>query len=257
MVSRILRLARQAAFYGLLYLLWQTVYNLKLWPAYLVPSPADVVQALTEGLKDGSYFSAAGASLARLMAGYCVSVFFGIGLGVASAKWSFFDETVGRLFVALQTLPSICWLPLTMLWFGAGELAIFVVVAMGSLLSIAIATKEGLRSIQPLYLQAGRNMGASGRNLFLKVMLPAAFPMILAGLKQGWIFAWRSLMAGEILMTGVGLGGLLNTGRQMNDMGQVLSVMLTIVAVGAMIDLMFFNRVERKVRTIWGVEQRA
>ena len=257
MAPGLLKITRQAAFYGLLYLLWQTVYNLKLWPAYLVPSPADVVQTFVEGLKDGSYVFAAGASLARLAAGYIVSVIFGIGLGVAAAKWSLFDETAGRLFVALQTLPSICWLPLTMLWFGAGELAIFVVVTMGSLLSIAIATKEGLKSILPLYLRAGRNMGARGRVMFLHVVLPAAFPMILAGLKQGWIFAWRSLMAGEILMTGVGLGSLLNTGRQMNDMSRVLSVMFSIVAIGAVIDLVLFNWAERKVRTIWGVEQRS
>src|SRR3989338_6845973 len=119
-----------------------------------------------------------------------------------------------------------------MLWFGSGEVAIFVVVAMGSLLSIAIGTKEGLKGIQPIYLRAGRNMGAFGKDLFLHVMLPASFPSILAGLKQGWIFAWRSLMAGEILMTGVGMGSLLNTGRQMNDMSKVLAVMFLIVLVG-------------------------
>ena len=157
--------------------------------------------------------------------------------------------------MGLQTLPSICWLPLAILWFGLSESAIIFVVVMGSLLSITIATDGGVKNIQPIILRAGRNMGAKGRDMFLQVILPAAFPSILMGLKQGWSFAWRSLMAGEILFVSLGLGHLLNMGRELNDMSQVIAVMLVIVAIGVVMDGLVFGTAEKKVREIWGLDR--
>ena len=138
---------------------------------------------------------------------------------------------------------------------GLSEAAITFVVIMGSLLSVVIATDSGVKNIQPIYLRAGRNMGADGMCMFTQVVLPAALPSILAGLKQGWSFAWRSLMAGEILFVSLGLGHLLNMGRELNDMSQVIAVMIVIVAIGVTMDALVFGTLERRGRKIWGLEK--
>ena len=187
--------------------------------------------------------------------GYGISVFFGIVLGLLIGKIKVLDETIGGFVVGLQTLPSICWLPLAVLWFGLNESAIIFVVIMGSLLSVVIATDSGVKNIQPIYLRAGRNMGADGLCMFTQVVLPAALPSILMGLKQGWSFAWRSLMAGEILFMSLGLGHLLNVGRELNDMSQVIAVMIVIGCIGVFMDMIFFGLLERKVRRVWGLEK--
>ncbi len=251
-----LKILRQLAFYGLLIAGWQFFYNLKIWPPYLFPSPGQVLETLQLGFADRSFLIAIGVSMKRLVIGYGISVFFGVLLGLLIGKFKILDETLGGFFVGLQTLPSICWLPLAILWFGLNESAIIFVVVMGSMLSVAIATDGGVKSIQPLFLRAGVNMGAKGMRLFTEVVLPAAFPSILAGLKQGWSFAWRSLMAGEILFVSLGLGHLLNMGRELNDMSQVIAVMIVIVVIGVVMDIFIFGRLEREVRVIWGLERR-
>jgi NitT/TauT family transport system permease protein len=191
----------------------------------------------------------------RLFIGYLISIIFGTLLGLLIGKYKLLDETIGGLVTGLQTLPSICWLPLAILWFGLNEVAIIFIVIMGSLLSVTMATDSGVKNIQPIYLRAGRNMGARGMAMFTDVVLPAALPSILMGYKQGWSFAWRSLMAGEILFVSLGLGHLLNVGRELNDMSQVIAVMIVIVCVGMIMDFMVFGFLEKKVRHIWGLEK--
>ncbi len=251
----VFRVLRQAVFYALLIGLWKFLFALRLWPQYLFPSPEQVLVTLVEGFKDKSFIIGIGVSMKRLLIGYGVSVVFGVLLGLVIGKVRVLDETVGGFIVGLQTLPSICWLPLAILWFGLSESAITFVVIMGSLLSITIATDSGVKNIQPIYLRAGQNMGAKGYGLFLNVVLPAAFPTVLMGLKQGWSFAWRSLMAGEILFVSLGLGHLLNMGRELNDMSQVIAVMIVIIVIGIVMESLVFGAAERKVRAIWGVDR--
>ena len=250
------KVLRQIVFYSLLVALWQFLFSMKLWPQYIFPSPGQVLETLADGFKNNTFFFAIGVSLRRLLIGYSISIFFGTILGLLIGKLKFLDETVGGFFMGLQTLPSICWLPLAILWFGLNESAIIFVVIMGSLLSITIATDSGVKNIQPIYLRAARNMGAEGMRMFTDVVLPAALPSILMGLKQGWSFAWRSLMAGEILFVSLGLGHLLNMGRELNDMSQVIAVMIVIVFIGVFMDLLVFGLMERKVRQIWGLERK-
>ena len=250
------KLFRQIAFYVFLVGLWQILFSLKLWPPYLFPSPEQVLEALGEGFNNKTLLFGIGISLRRLFIGYGISIFFGILIGILIGKYKILDETVGGFFVGLQTLPSICWLPLAILWFGLNEAAITFVVVMGSLLAVSIATDSGVKNIQPLYLRAGRNMGAKGKDLFLHVVLPAAFPSILTGLKQGWSFAWRSLMAGEILFVSLGLGHLLNMGRELNDMSQVIAVMVVIIFIGVVMDGLVFGMAEKRVRQIWGLDRK-
>lgn len=193
------------------------------------------------------------ASVERIVVGYTISLFFGVALGLLVGRFRLLDETLGSLMVGLQVLPSICWLPLAILWFGLSEAAIQFVVVMGALLSIAIATDSGIKNLSPLYVRAARSMGVRGFDLYLRVILPAAFPSIVTGMKLGWSFAWRSLMAGELIFVSAGLGYLLEMGRELGDMSQVVAVMVVIAAVGLFFDQLLFAPLERRVRRRWGL----
>ncbi len=190
----------------------------------------------------------------RILIGFGISAVAGMALGLAIGRIRLLDETVGSLVLGLQALPSICWLPLALLWFGLSEAAILFVVVMGALLSITLATEAGVKNTPPLYLRAARNLGARGWRLYALVILPAALPAIITGMKLGWSFAWRSLMAGELLYVSLGLGQLLNAGRELNDMSQVIAVMLVIIAIGLAVDRLVFAPVESRVRERWGLQ---
>src|ERR1700676_962603 len=247
------RFARQAIFYGVLIAVWVLLAELKVWPPYVFPTARGVFQALWAGFADHSFWIAIAVSMKRMLLGYTLSVVLGmiLGLGVASNK--FLEETVGGLLVSLQSLPSICWLPLAVLWFGLSEKAILFVVVMGSLLSVTIAMETGRQQMPKIYGMAGRNLGARGFKLFWYVLLPASLPFILSGLKQGWAFAWRSLISGEMIFVSLGLGQLLMMGRDLNDMSQVIAVMMLIVAIGYIVDGLVFKTIERRLQRKWGL----
>ncbi len=243
---------RKLAFFVLLAAVWELFVRLRLWPEYLFPSPLSVVQTLFYGLADGTFLIGIGVSMARVLVGYLVSLAIGLPLGLLVGRVRLLDETVGAVLTGLQTLPSICWLPLALVWFGLNERAILFVVVMGAMLSIAIAAEGGVKNTPPKYLRAARNMGARGVALYRYVVFPAALPAILTGMKLGWSFAWRSLMAGELLYVSFGLGQLLMMGRQLNDMSQVIAVMLVIIALGLTMDRVVFTPMESRVRERWG-----
>ncbi len=234
-------------------MIWEAVYKLGIWPPYLFPSPGEVAKALLWGFQDHSFLIGMGVSIQRILIGYFISLVFGIVLGILIGRFKILDETVGSLITGLQVLPSICWLPLAILWFGLSEQAIQFVIIMGAFLSIAIATDSGIRNIPPIYLRAAKTMGIKGIDLYARVIFPAALPSIATGMKLGWSFAWRSLMAGELIFVSVGLGHLLQTGRELNDMAQVMAVMITIVTVGLIFDRLIFARLEKRLRRQWGM----
>src|SRR5256712_4400796 len=240
------RAARQVIFYAILITLWVLLGKLKIWPPYIFPTPWGVLEALTGGFKDRSFWIAIAVSMKRMLLGYGISVALGmvLGLGVASNK--FLEETMGGLLVSLQSLPSICWLPLAVLWFGLTEKAILFVVLMGSLLSVTIAMEDGRKQMPKIYGMAGRNLGAKGFRLFWSVLLPASLPFIVSGLKQGFAFGWRSLIQAEMIFLRLGLGQLLMMGRDLNDMNQVIAVMILIIILGFIIDGLVFRTMERK-----------
>jgi len=246
-------IGRQAIFYTALIGLWFVIAKLHVWPPYVFPTPWGVWDSLVSGFQDHSFWIAIGVSMKRMILGYAISVLLGmiLGLGVASNK--FLEETLGGLLVSLQSLPSICWLPLAVLWFGLTEKAILFVVVMGSLLSVTIAMEDGRKQMQKIYGMAGRNLGASGFRLFWSVLLPASLPYIVSGLKQGWAFAWRSLISGEMIFVSLGLGQLLMMGRDLNDMSQVIAVMVLIIAIGYIVDGVVFKTVERRLQNKWGL----
>ena len=247
------RLGKHAIFYAALLGSWSLLAALKIWPPYLLPTPKGVMEALYAGFQDHSFWIAIAVSMRRVLIGYGISVVAGtvLGLGVASNK--FLEETMGGLLVSLQSLPSICWWPLALLWFGLNQNAILFVVIMGSLLSVTMAMEDGRKQMPKIYAMAGRNLGARGFQLFWYVLLPASLPFIVSGLKQGWAFAWRSLITAEMLYMSLGLGQVLMMGRELNDMSQVIAVMILIIAIGYVVDGLVFKTIERRLQYQWGL----
>jgi NitT/TauT family transport system permease protein len=218
----------------------------------LLPGPGAVARALSASISDGTLPVALVKTLARLSVGYLVALLAGIPLGVALARVRLVKETVGPIVLGMSAVPSICWLPLAILWFGLSELAIQVVVVCGAVLPIAIATESAVAQVPPSIDRAARTMGASGARLLLTVTLPAALPGILAGAKLGWTFALRSLMAGELLFVSGGLGQMLETGRDLGDTALVVAIVFVIIVVGRASEWALFGRLDRFVAQRWG-----
>src|SRR6185369_1337981 len=212
------RLLLAAAFFAVLVLLWEAAYRAKIWSPVLLPSPRQVVSYLEGAAVDGTLLKATVITMRRLLVGYVIGLVMGLPLGLLTARWKLFHDTIGTLALGLQTLPSVCWVPLALLWFGQTEAAMLFVVVMGTLWSVIIATDTGVRNVPPIYARAARTMGSEGVDKWTRVILPASLPYVVSGMKQGWAFAWRSLMAAEIYVTilsGFGLGQLLHYGREL------------------------------------------
>jgi len=241
------------AFYLLLIGIWQGIAALRIWPPYLFPSPSGVFDSLVLGFQDNSFTIGILASMKRVLIGYFISVAGGLLIGLAIGRIKVLDETVGTIVLGFQALPSICWLPIALLWFGLSESAIILVVVLGSLFAVTIGVDTGVKNVPPIYLRAARTMGAHGFDLYTKVIIPAAMPSIISGLKQGWSFAWRALMAGELLYVSIGLGHLLTMGRELNDISQIIAVMIIIIVIGITLDRLVFTKLENRVRERWGL----
>ena len=249
------RFGKVLVFFAGLVLVWEMLVRAKIWSPVLVPSPLSVWQYLQSGVEDRTLFEALWVTVKRLLLGYFIGVILGVPLGLVTARFKWAGDTIGVLGLGLQTLPSVCWVPPALLWFGQTETAMQFVVIMGTLWSVQISTDNGVRNVPPIYQRAARTMGSRGLHTWLKVNLPASLPFIVSGVKQGWAFAWRSLMAAEIyvtVLTGYGLGFLLNNGRDLVAMDQVAGVMLVIVFIGLLADKILFSPWESFIHRRWG-----
>lgn len=213
-----------------------------------------MAKAIALAAREGTLPRAIGTSVLRLLLGYGASLVAGVALGVALARSARLKQLVGPMILGLSSVPSICWLPLAILWFGLSEWAIQTVIVLGATLPIAIATEGAVRNVPPQLVRAARTMGAKGPRLMFSVVIPAAFPGILSGAKLGWTFALRSLMAGELLFVSGGLGQLLETGRDIGDTALVMAIIVTIVALGRASEWLLFGRLDREVGRRWGTE---
>lgn len=236
----------------LLVLAWQGFYWLSVdvfawFKPYAMPSPVGVGETLIRLCQNGTLIEATCNSLLRGIAGYAIAVVIGAVIGLLINHFSYLQKNLKPLILGIQTLPSICWVPFSILWFGLSTEAILFVVVMGSAFSIAISVDNAIRNIQPIYTKAALTMGATKRQLYFHVMLPASLPELITGLKQGWSFAWRALMSGEVMTTSIGLGQTLITGRDLADINQVMLVMIVIIVVGIVIEKCVFSTVERRV----------
>ena len=251
------RFLSAAGFFAGLLVIWEILVRTKVWSPVLVPSPLIVADYLWGAIRDGTLLEASTVTMKRLFLGYIFGIVIGLPSGLLTARFKVFQDTLGLMALGLQTLPSVCWVPLALLWFGQTEAAMFFVVVMGTLWSVVIATDNGVRNIPPIYARAARTMGSRGLHTWVKVMLPASLPFVVSGMKQGWAFAWRSLMAAEIyvtILTGFGLGHLLHYGRELNAMEQVIGVMLVIVVIGLAADKVLFSPWERFLHRRWGTQ---
>lgn len=244
-----------ACFFLVLLGIWQAMVMSGRWSPVLLPSPWDVGLYLHDALLDGSLIEATAVTMRRLLVGYAIGLAIGLPLGLLSSAFTFVEDTLGVLALGLQTLPSVCWIPLALLWFGQTEGAMLFIVVMGTVWSAIIATDTGARTISPSFARAARTMGSEGFHKWTRVILPASLPFLISGMKQGWAFAWRSLMAAEIfvsILTGFGLGHLLHYGRELNAMDQVIGIMVVIVLIGLLADKLLFAPWERFLHRRWG-----
>lgn len=237
---------------AILVALWAALAEILRTP--LAPGPLAVARSLLAGFRDGTLVRALVTSVARLLVGYSVALALGVPLGTALARSRLVKQSIGPIVLGLSSVPSICWLPLAILWFGLSEFAIQLVVVLGAALPVAVATENSVRHVPPSIERAARTMGARGARLMLTVTMPAALPGILGGAKVGWTFALRSLMAGELLFVSGGLGQLLETGRDLGDTALVLAVVVVIVGLGRASEVLLFSRADRAIARRWGME---
>ena len=245
--------AWRIAFYVGIILVWQAVAMAEIWPSNIFPSAYEVAEDLAYGAADGSLLYGTVTSMWRLLIGLAIAIGGGVVLGIFMARVEVVNQTIGSLVLGLQSIPSIAWVPLAILWFGWTDGGIIFVVAIGAIFAVTINTYTGVRNIDPHYIEAARNMGAKGTQLVTSVLIPAAFPYMISGFKQGWAFAWRGVIGAELLLAYLGLGFLLYAGRSLNDVSQVIAVMLVIMIIGLAIDGFVFKKLENKVMSRWGL----
>lgn len=245
---------------GLAVLIWQLVVWAEWKPTHSLPTPATVLATLGERTADGTIPSATWITLQRAALGFGVALIIGVVVGALVSRNRILRTAVGSFITGLQTMPSIAWFPLAILWFGLNERAILFVVVLGAAPSIANGLIGGVDQIPPLWLRAGRMLGAHGWSMLRFVVLPAALPNFVAGLKQGWAFAWRSLMAGELLVVIANrpsLGFQLQFARELNNAPVLFATMITILMIGVVVDTLLFGNVERSLRRRRGLEDAA
>lgn len=238
-------------FLALLVGAWQLAYVAKLKPSYALPSPADVWATFWTTVQDGRAIEAVWTSLSRGAVGFAMSLAIGSLLGLAMWWSTWLRAAVGPVVSGLQSLPSVAWVPAAIIWFQLSNAAIYTVVLLGAVPSIANGLLSGLKQVPPLFDRVGRVLGLSTLGRIRYVLLPAALPGYLGGLRQGWAFAWRSLMAAELITyspsLGQGLGQLLNIGRELSQMSLVITSIVLILVVGMAIELLLFAPLERRV----------
>lgn len=243
-------------FYLIVILAWQCIFwlgtsVLEIWKPYAFPSPVGVLETFGRLLQDGSLLVAVLQSMKRCLLGFLLALIIGGVFGILITHFSLLKRNLKPLMLGIQTLPSICWVPFAILWFGLKEGAILFVVVMGSVFSVALAIEDAFSQVPHIYIKAAKTMGTSKKQLYRYVLLPAALPGIAAGLKQSWSFAWRALMSGEVMSSFTGLGLALMTGRDMADINQVMAVMLVIVVLGILVEKLVFGKIEKKLGR-WG-----
>jgi NitT/TauT family transport system permease protein len=237
-------------------LLWQAVVWSGWRPPYALPGPAAVFGELGRLLGEADFWHSIATTMRRAAVGFVAATVIGLVVGVATARVRPLRVAIGSLITGLQTMPSIAWFPLAILIFRLSESAIMFVVVLGAAPSIANGLIAGADNIPPILLRAGRVLGARGIAFYRHVVLPASLPHFLAGLKQGWAFAWRSLMAGELIVTirgNASIGFLLTQNRTLGSSAGILAQMIVILVIGIVVDALFFGTLDRAIRRRWGL----
>ncbi|MFI6038954.1 ABC transporter permease [Streptomyces sp. NPDC051315] len=231
---------------------WQALITFRIVddPSKL-PSPSDVGGEFKDAWLEGKLLDYIWTSVSRGLLGFLMALAIGTPLGLIVARVKFVRAAIGPILSGLQSLPSVAWVPPAVIWLGLDNKMMYAVILLGAVPSIANGLVSGIDQVPPLFLRAGRTMGATGLKGAWHIVLPAALPAYLGGLKQGWAFSWRSLMAAEIIASspdlGIGLGALLENGRNASSMSMVFEAIILILFVGIAIDLLIFSPLERRV----------
>lgn len=236
---------------------WQLAYARQWLPEYKLPSPSSVWTTFAAMVSDGSALEVIWTSVSRGLIGFAASIALGTLIGVALFRFRWLRSAIGPLLTGLQSLPSVSWVPMAVLWFGLTDGAIYAVVLLGAVPSIANGLLTGMDQVPPLLTRVGKVLGLGQFGLMKDVLIPASLPGYLAGLRQGWAFSWRSLMAAELIATstklGFGLGQLMNQGRDLGDPPTTYTALILIFIVGIGIELVFFRPAERRILSARGL----
>jgi NitT/TauT family transport system permease protein len=233
---------------------WQVLVWTHWKPEYVVPSPFTVLAQFPHDT--GSLSRAVEVTMRRAGIGFAVSILIGGVIGLSVARVRVLRAGIGSMITGLQTMPSVAWVPLAIVLFQLSERAILFVVVLGAAPSIANGIIDGIDNVPPLLMRAGRVLGARGWSALRYVVVPAALPSVVGGLKQGWAFAWRSLMAGELIAGfpgHIGLGEALNNAAQNADFVSVYEAMIVIFVIGVVVDAVFFGTILRSIRKRYGL----
>lgn len=240
--------------------IWEVISKLGIFPTFMFPpiiipnepGGVTVIGTLISSILSGQILTATGTTLVRLLVGFSIAVVLGLTFGFLIARYKWVDDTLGFFVTALQSIPSIVWFPLAIVWFGLGNAAILFIVAIGATWTMTVNSSAGFKNVPSIYLNAAKTLGSSGSHLVRTVVIPASIPHIISGLRVAWAFAWRAIMAGELLGSTGGLGYLLDLGRSIQAMDLVLSIMIVIGIIGTIIDNQVFLRMERAVARRYG-----
>jgi NitT/TauT family transport system permease protein len=231
--------------------IWQALWAAAFWPEFKLPAPAAVWGQIWQLVTSGDIVELFWVSVHRAVIGFAISLLIAVPLGLAIANVRVVRRGIGPLVSGLQSLPSVAWVPAAILWFGLNDRAIYWVVLLGAVPSIANGLVSGLDQVPPILPRVGKALGAGRFGGIRYILLPAALPGFLGGLKQGWAFSWRSLMAAELIATspelGEGLGQFLHNGMSLSDISMVFAGIVLIFAVGVGIELLVFRPLENSV----------
>ncbi len=219
----------------------------------MFPSLSQVLHTLYTGIVSGQIMTAILTSMSRLLIGFTIATVLGLFLGYLIWRSKLVEDTLGFLVTALQSIPSIVWFPLAIIWFGLNDFSILFIVTIGATWTMTINATSGFKNVPRLYQQVAKTLGSGGFHFLRTVIMPASVPQLIAGLRIAWAFSWRALMAGELLGGGGGLGYLLEMGRSLGQMDLVISVMIIIGVIGTIMDNLVFLRLERSVQKKWGI----
>ena len=255
---------RRIIFISILIAIWEVIsksgmFPAFLWPPIIIPNEpggVSVIKTLIEGFTSGLILEATLVTFGRLILGFAIAITIGLTLGYLITKYKLLDDTIGFLVTALQSIPSIVWFPLAIVWFGLGFASIMFIVTIGATWTMTVTSSTGFKNVSPLHMKVAKTMGSSGFHLFRTVILPSSVPHLISGLRVAWAFAWRAIMAGELLGGSGGLGQLLDMGRSLQSMDLVLSIMIIIAVIGTIMDNLVFLRMEKKVSEKWGLQGR-
>ena len=235
---------------------WQLLFSLGLVREYLFPSPTHVARRLWELAADDMLWPSIKATLVRMALGFAIAAAIGLCIGLLMGVNRIINSSLKSLFLGLQTLPTAAWVPISLLLFGLSDRGIYFVIIMSSVAAIAIATSSGILNIPPLFLRVARTLGTPAYAMPYRVIIPAALPSIVTGIKLGWTLGWHGAVSAELIKSSVGLGYLLYMGRELNDAAQVVGIMLLTIFFGLVLDRFLFGVIEKRIRIRWGLEGR-